>query len=165
MAKDYTYRAKKAIKEQSLREFDDWNKDDLVGEIIRLRASNEELQSMVDHSDRKEKKEDDKGAYSEKNYKQEWSLPTKVAFLLHLNDRPLTSEDMHKQLLRLDHHYKDYHDPRTNLSTTLKRVSKSRRIIKIKLPGIKELIYALPEWVDQENKLLPDYNSMLEPFK
>jgi hypothetical protein len=101
---------------------------------------------------------------TEKDYKQEWSYPTKIAFLLTINQKPLTSEDLNKQLLKLDKHYKDYNSPIANLSTALQRATKSKRIIKIKSPGIKLLYYVLPEWVDKEGGVKRDYNSVFNQF-
>ncbi len=152
MAKDYKYRARRAQKEASLMEFEGMHRDQLLDMILKLREENEELHERIESEVAQASK------YDTQDFRQEWSLPTKVTFLLHLENKPLTSEDLHNKLLDLDSHYKDYDSPKMNLTTTLKRVTANGRVAKIKLPGVRELIYALPEWVDKEGKLTVDYS-------
>jgi hypothetical protein len=152
MGDEYVFRTRHKNKESSLREFEGMDRDQLIDIILQLRKENAELFKKI-NSETEAQSE-----YTVNDYKQGWSLPTKVAFLLHLKNKPLTSEDLHKLLLRLVGHYKDYDNPKMNLTTTLKRVSKSKRIIKVKMPGVRELIYALPEWIDKNGKLIVAYN-------
>ncbi len=77
-------------------------------------------------------------------------LSTKIHFRLELNQKPLTSEDLHGFLSKLDTHYNHCDSPQNNLSVALGRTFISRWIKKIKEPGIKLKYYALPEWVDKK---------------
>lgn len=106
-----------------------------------------------------------KKALSEADYKQSWSFPTKIAFLITIHQKPLTSEEIHKKLLNLDSHYKDYKVPRNNLTVTISRTLKSGRIKKVKVPGIRSLYYVLPEWLDKEGSLKEKYASYHNEFQ
>lgn len=75
-------------------------------------------------------------------------------FLLTLENKPLTSREIHDHLLKLDKQYQFYNDPKGTLSVYLRAVVKSGRIKSVKLPGIKEKLFAMPEWVDREGNLL-----------
>ncbi|MBA3971192.1 MAG: hypothetical protein H0X46_03455 [Bacteroidetes bacterium] len=86
-----------------------------------------------------------------------------MAFLLTIKDKPLTSTEINKLLLKIDKHYSAYADPKATLSVYLTMAVKRGRIKRIKLPGIKELYFAMPEWME-ENKLLPKYKSEIKPF-
>lgn len=157
MAKDWERKLKCELKNEVLKEFEGWSNGDLISHIIDLR---EEISGLEDQLNDKQSSTGEKGRkepLTESKYKQDWSYPTKIHFLLELHQKPLTSEDLHGFLSKLDTHYKDYDSPKNNLSVALGRASKSGRIKKIKEPGIKLKYYALPEWVDKEGKFLTPY--------
>jgi hypothetical protein len=164
MAKDWQFRYKNAKKKESLKEFDGWNSDDFINHILELRSEIDGLQEK-NAGVSPQGKEISGKALSEADYKQAWSYPTKIAFLLTINAKPLTSEDIHKLLLKLDNHYKDYKLPRNNLTVTLGRTIKSGRIKKIKVPGIRSLYYVLPEWLDKEGELKQQFSSIYNAFQ
>lgn len=156
MAKEWKHRYQKEQRTDAFKEFLSWGNNDLIEHILELRSvidkMNEELDGGAQKNNNPSKK-----TFVETDFKQTWSYPTKIAFLLTLNQKPLTSEELHHLLLKLDKHYKDYDAPRNNLTVTLSRAVKSGRIKKEKVPGIKNLYYVLPEWVDKEGKLIIQY--------
>lgn len=164
MPKDWEFRSRRAIRGKTLKEFEKNTREELIDEILELRLIVVELEKKINKFDQDHSKIDKKVILTEKNYKQSWSLATKIEFLIKISQKPLTSEDLHKQLMRLDTHYPDYDVPKSNLSVCLGRVTKSQRIIKIKRPGIKLLYFVLPDWVDEKGKLLKDYSLHLDEF-
>ncbi|MBI3518074.1 MAG: hypothetical protein HY062_01785 [Bacteroidetes bacterium] len=163
MAKDWQYRHKREKEKEVFQEFDDWSRQDLMEYILQLRSGLDEMQEIIKHGTSNPASDPEK-AFTETDYKQGWSYPTKIAFLLTINKKPLTSEELHKLLLKLDSHYKDYDSPRNNLTVTLNRTLKSGRIKKIKVPGIRSLYYALPEWVDKEGEIKPPFKHHFQFF-
>lgn len=161
MSKGWEFRAKQAKKKEALREFSTWTTDKFITHILELREIIENFQKESPESSKVTSSET---TLTEKDYKQEWSYPTKIAFLLTINQKPLTSEDLNRLLLKLDKHYKDYNSPIANLSTALQRATKSKRIIKIKSPGIKLLYYVLPDWIDREMNLNDKFKGFMKSF-
>lgn len=145
---------------QIYREFEDSTREDLIDYILRLRAELAEISQTANNEPNSSEKQ-----LSERDYKQKWSYPTKITFLLTISKKPLNSEELEKLLLQYDTHFKDYDKPRNNLTVTLNRAVKSRRIEKFKVPGIRTLYYALPEWIDKEGKLKPAFAVQIDFFK
>ena len=165
MAKDWERKLKRELKNDVLKEFEGWSNGDLISHIIDLREDIIGLEGQLNAKQSGAAGKGQKEPLTESKFKQDWSYPTKIHFLLELHQKPLTSEDLHRLLLKIDTHYKDYDSPRNNLSVALGRASKSGRIKKIKEPGIKLKYYALPEWFDQNGQLKNDYRDELNPFK
>lgn len=162
--KDWQNRYKREKDKQVYLEFETWSREDLIDYILQLRAGLDEMSEIA--------KNGGSGAasgsqieFAEADYKQKWSYPTKIAFLLTLNKKPLTSEELEKLLRKHDTHFKDYTKPRNNLTVTLNRAVKSGRIKKIKVPGIRSLYYALPEWVNKDGNLNPSFGSFINQFE
>ncbi|MBL7932935.1 MAG: hypothetical protein JNL60_13590 [Bacteroidia bacterium] len=158
--KDWQNRYKREKDKLVYLEFEDWSREDLIDHILQLRAGLDEMGEITKNDGSGTAKE-----FAEGDYKQTWSYPTKIAFLLTLNKKPLTSEELEKLLRKHDTHFKDYTKPRNNLTVTLNRTVKSGRIKKIKVPGIRSLYYALPEWLDKDSNLMPTFSLALNPFK
>ncbi len=162
--KDWQNRYKREKDKQVYLEFESWSREDLIDYVLQLRAGLDEMGEIA--------KNGGSGAGSgsqielaETDYKQKWSYPTKIAFLLTLNKKPLTSEELDKLLRKHDTHFKDYTKPRNNLTVTLNRAVKSGRIKKIKVPGIRSLYYVLPEWIDKSGELKKEYSSIYNTFQ
>ena len=148
-------------RQQEREEFADWSPDDFIDHILEVRTEFNALQDKYDVL-KAPKPVNEIAAPVKKElkadaYKQEWSYPTKFVFLLTLENRPLKSLEIHNHLLKLDKHYKLYTDPKTTLSVYLRRVTKSRRILSVKIPGIREIYFAMPEWIDKENNFKDKY--------
>lgn len=165
MAKDWERKLKRELKNEVLKEFEGWSNGELVSHIIDLREEITGLESRLTAKESPEAGNGQKPRLTESKFKQDWSYPTKIHFLLELNQKPLTSEDLHGLLSKLDNHYKDYDSPRNNLSVSLGRATKSGRIKKIKQPGIKLKYYALPDWMDQNGKLLQKFAEQIITFE
>jgi hypothetical protein len=163
MAKDWQRKLQSELKKEAFKEFEGWDSDHFISHIIGLR---EEIESLKEQLEQKEPgdSQSTQKQLSESNYKQSWTFATKIHFFLALHQKPLTSEDLHGYLMRIDEHYKDYENPRNNLSVTLGRVIKSGRIKRIKLPGIKHLYFALPEWIDPVGNLKQQYATTIDLF-
>lgn len=165
MSKEWQFRYKNAKKSELLKEFEGWDKEDLINHIMELRSVISGMEKDMEGSGDQKGQQSAKKAISKDDYKQGWSYATKIAFLLTLNDKPLTSEELEKLLRQHDSHFKDYDRPRNNLTVTLNRMVKSKRIAKIKVPGIRSLFYALPEWTEKDGSLKPAYALTIDFFK
>lgn len=164
MAKDWERKLKRELQNEVLKEFENWTPAEFSFYITQLREQIEVLKDQHAIAPEKSAKTAQKPALIESVFKQEWSYPTKIHFLLELHQRPLTSEELATDLLRLDSHFKDYNSPQKNLSVHLNRATKSGRIKRIKLPGIRELYFALPEWVDESGNLKNYLKSFIDVF-
>lgn len=158
--KDWQNRYKREKDKLVYLEFEDWSREDLIDYILQLRAGLDEMGEIAKNGGSGAEKE-----VSEADYKQTWSYPTKITFLLTLNKKPLTSEELEKLLRKHDTHFKDYTKPRNNLTVTLNRTVKSGRIKKIKVPGIRSLYYVLPEWLDKEGNLKREFSFIYNSFQ
>jgi hypothetical protein len=164
MAKDWERKLKRELKNEVLKEFEGWSNGEFVSLIIDLREEITRLETQLTSKQSVAGGKSNKEPLTESKFKQDWSYPTKIHFLLELHQKPLTSEDLHGFLSKIDTHYKDYDSPRNNLSVALGRASKSGRIKKIKEPGIKLKYFALPEWIDSQGKLLETFQSQINYF-
>ena len=54
--------------------------------------------------------------------------------------------------------------PKTTLSVYLRIITKSNRIKSVKLPGIKERYFVMPEWLDKEGNIKEGFNQMFNLF-
>lgn len=154
--------------QEALQEFEGWTDKDFVRHILELRKEIIELETEKETNKVKstplaepEKSE----SLSEKDFDPQWSYPTKVAFLLTITNKPLMSEEIHKMLVKMDKHYSAYPNPKATLSVYLTMAVKRGRIKRIKLPGIKTLYFALPEWTDLDGKLFESKMSTIKIFK
>ena len=157
MANDWERKLKRELKNETLKEFETWTPSEFAFYISQLREQITVLKEQLGAGSGNVAGSDQKQPLDEGMFRQDWSYPTKIHFLLELCQRPLTSEDLDKDLRRLDTHYKDYNSPQKNLSVHLNRSITSGRIKRIKQPGIKILHYALPEWVNNEGLLKSEY--------
>lgn len=164
MAKDWERKLKRELQNEALKEFENWTPAEFSAHILELRGEIDALKEIRLPDPKKNAETAQKRLLNESMFRQEWSYPTKIHFLLELHQRPLTSEELDKDLLRLDKHYKDYNSPQKNLSVHLNRATKSGRIKGIKLPGIRTLYFALPEWVDKEGKMQDYFTSKIKMF-
>lgn len=165
MSGDWKYRYKNAKKNEHLKEFEDWSREDLIGHIMELRSAVVGLEKDLEAGTGHNGSEKAETPLTEADYKLKWSFPTKIAFLLTINQKPLTSEELHNQLLKLDSHYRDYKVPRNNLTVSIARSIKSGRIKKVKVPGIRSLYYVLPEWLDKAGELRKEFHSIFYRFE
>ncbi len=153
--------------QEAMQEFEGWAEKDFVKHILDLRKEIIELEREKEgrttgSPDIETAKAQD---LSEKDFDPEWSYPTKVAFLLTINNKPLMSEEIHQMLVKMDKRYLAYTDPKGTLSVYLTMATKRGRIKRIKLPGIKMLYFALPEWVDETGKLSVSKQATIKYFK
>lgn len=165
MGSDWQRKLNRELKNETLKEFEGWSHNQLVETIMQLRRENSDLEEKLISKNASGAEKAQNSELNESMFRQEWSYVTKIHFLLALHQQPLTSRDIDGHLSKLDSHYKDYTTPQYNLYVHLSRAAKSGRIKKIKLPGIKMIYFALPEWVDSENKLKELFLKELNPFK
>ena len=165
MAKDWERKLKRELKTDVLKELVGWSNGDLISYIVDLREEIAGLEQQLNGKSSGAGEADQKDPLTESKYRQDWSYPTKIHFLLELHQKPLTSKDLNGLLSKLDSHYKDYDSPRNNLSVALGRASKSGRIKKIKQPGIKLKYYVLPQWLDEKNNIQEKFKFFINPFQ
>lgn len=163
----HKYRSLKRQEER--QEFTDWLEDDFISHIFELREELDALQEKYDKL--KIAKLGDKSfetqekALKFEEFKQEWAYSTKFVFLLTMENRPLKSIEIHNHLLKLDKQYKFYNNPKSTLSVYLRTVVKSGRIGAVKIPGIKEKLFFIPEWGDKDGNLKKDFNFIVNSFQ
>ncbi|MBL7918923.1 MAG: hypothetical protein JNJ40_01335 [Bacteroidia bacterium] len=165
---DWKRRYRLFKQQEDRQEFDGWEIEDFIKHVFELRQEVTELQDQVD-SLKAQPKQESKPEKPERelkveDFKQDWPYSTKFVFLLTLENKPLTSREIHDHLLKLDKQYQFYNDPKGTLSVYLRAVVKSGRIKSVKLPGIKEKLFVMPEWVDSENNLKPTYQNTINLF-
>lgn len=165
---DWKRRYRLFKQQEDRQEFEGWEVEDFIKHVFELRQEVTELQDQVDslkaqpkQESRPEKPERELKA---EDFKQDWPYSTKFVFLLTLENKPLTSREIHDYLLKLDKQYQFYNDPKGTLSVYLRAVVKSGRIKSVKLPGIKEKLFAMPEWVDANNLLKSQYQNSINLF-
>lgn len=164
MSSDWQRKLKRELKNDVLKEFEGKSYNELIAAIVELREQKAELEEKLLAKSANEGDRSQKSALTEAMFKQEWSYPTKIHFLLALHKRPLTSKDFDAFLSKLDSHYKDHNTPQYNLSVHLGRAVKSGRIKKIKEPGVKMLYFVLPEWLDNAGELKPEMRDFVNQF-
>lgn len=153
--------------QEAMQEFEGWVEKDFVKHILDLRKEIIELEKEKEQravsstSEGEIAKVED---FSEKDFDPEWSYPTKVAFLLTISNKPLMSEQIHQMLVDKDKHYSAYTNPKATLSVYLTMAVKRGRIKRIKLPGVKTLYFALPEWLNENGTLIGKYRDQIKKF-
>jgi hypothetical protein len=157
-------------RQQEREEFKGWVEDDFISHILEIRDELDALQQKYDALNTVPKPANDIPTLIEKTIKaesfnQEWAYSTKFVFLLALENRPLKSIEIHNHLLKLDKHYKFYSDPKSTLSVYLRTVTKSNRIKSVKIPGIKEIYFAMPEWVNKEGNIKEEFDYVFNQFQ
>ncbi len=163
MAKDWRHKYKQVKQAELLKEFEGWSDRDFIAHIFELRETIVGLEAGKPSGKAKAPAEAVTKAIDDKVYKQEWSYPTKIHFLIYQQQKPLTAADLHAVLLKVDTHYKDYDSPGNNLNVSLARMVKSGRIRRIKQPGVRGAYFVLPEWVDKDGRLISEFAIAL-PF-
>jgi hypothetical protein len=154
MSSDWKFRYKNAKRKEAEKEFDLWERSEFIAHILELRS---EIITLRDEKNPSISTPEVSASLEKKNYNQKWSLPTKITFILACSQKPMKSEEINTELLRLDSHYKDYDHPKNNLTVSLNRTIKNGRIKRIKLPGIRSLLFALPSWFENDGNLKAQY--------
>ncbi len=155
-------------RQEDRQEFEGWSENELIDHILELREELDTLQEKLDKAntpaaEEKSPEKAGKGLNFE-GFKADWPYSTKFVFLLSVENRPLTSKEIHNHLLKLDKQYSFYNDPKTTLSVYLRSVVKTGRIKAIKIPGFREKLFAMPEWVDKEGELFEKFKSKIKLF-
>ena len=155
-------------RQEDRQEFEGWSENELIDHILELREELDTLQEKLDKTNAPtvEEKSPEMGekVLNFQSFKPDWPYSTKFVFLLSVENRPLTSKETHEHLLKLDKQYSFYNDPKTTLSVYLRSVVKTGRIKAVKIPGFREKLFAMPEWVDSENNLKPFFQKDLNLF-
>lgn len=162
--KNWEHRAKFAIKKEILKEFSGWSEQDFIEYILQQRELIEVLKSDLASLESKNKDTGAKTEVKESQFNKEWSIPTQIVFILHLLNRPSLSSEIYDKITRFDKSFSDFRNSEVVLSNYLSRSVKSGRIKKIKLPGVRTLYYALPEWVNERGDLKTEFQSMIKQF-
>lgn len=145
-------------KQQIKKELSSWKQEELISHIMELRTEIKELQSKVAESNtNKEANSDLEFQNKLAQYKQEWSYAQKVAFLLLLYNKPLSSLEIQTFFLKYDKGFKTNQRHQTTLSGIMTRICKTGRIGKYKLKGQKELLFVMPTWMDKMGELKEVY--------
>jgi hypothetical protein len=155
------YEIKFRQKQSAKKEFENWSNTDFINCILELRQELElKNQQEADLINEKEHLQKTIETTAESNYVQQWSFPTKIVFLLHLKNRPLISSEIDELLHKLDKTYKKFKTPKKTLAGILTRTSNSKRIIKIKQAGIRDLQFVLPKWLNKEGVLIDNFKKL-----
>jgi hypothetical protein len=156
-----------------LNEFKDWEITDFIIYVLELRQElnkertrRKELELQVYKKILKKTSLEKRDPFAnvKEHYKQEWSYPTKVVYLLTLKNTPLTSTQIHDLLMEIDDNFSHGKDPRHNINAYLYLSRKSGRIKGVKLPGIKGYFFVLPEWMESAG-LKEEYQQEIRKLK
>jgi hypothetical protein len=98
-------------------------------------------------------------------YKKTWPYATKVLFMLLREQRPLTTEDVNNFILKIDIGFRNYTDPRMFITNVMSQMEKTKRLAKVKVPGIATGFYLLPEWMDENGLPKENYQPVIDIFK
>lgn len=162
----HKYRSLK--RQEDRQEFENWSEDDFINHIFELRDELDTLQEKFDalNTSKQELKSPEKAekGLTFEDFKQDWPYSTKFVFLLSIENKPLTSMEIHKHLLKLDKQYQFYNDPKNTLSVYLRSVVKSGRINAVKIPGFREKLFVMPEWVDKEGNMKSEFKLSVNKF-
>lgn len=165
---DWKRRYRLFKQQEERQEFEGWEIEDFIKHVFELRQEVTQLQDQLDslkaQPKLESKPEKPERELKAEDFKPDWPYSTKFVFLLLLENKPLTSREIHEHLMKLDKQYQFYNDPKGTLSVYLRSVAKSGRIKSIKLPGIKEKLFAMPEWVASENNLKPAFQNTINLF-
>ena len=145
--------------EKAKAEFTGWSEKKLITEILNLRKKIKELETDIASL---KKLKEDLSQLNTKTYNQKWPYTKKIHYLLLKEQKPLSSSQLYSLLFKTDNHFEDYRDPATVLNTYLRRMTKSKRIIGHKLPGIYKFYYCLPEWMESENTLKAEFLQQID---
>lgn len=156
MTKEWEYKAKSIQKQELLKSFESWTRNDLIECILDLRKQVSDLDLTANAIETKKQ--------MLPTFDKSWSVPTKIVYILKKENKVLLSAEIFKELVKLDKSFLDFNLPKTVLSNYLSRSSKSKRIAKIKVAGIKTHYFGLPEWLDSKKEVMPPYKNALEKF-
>ena len=90
-------------------------------------------------------------------YNQKWSWVQKIIFCLKENDRPMKSHEIISFLEKLDTALPYFPNKTKSFSANLTKTVGYGRIIQYKLKGIQGYFYLLPEWFDENGKIIKKY--------
>ena len=96
-------------RQEDRQEFENWSEEDFINHIFELREELDTLQEKLDKL-KTVKPEEISSEKEEKglkigDFKADWPYSTKFVFLLTLENKPLTSMEIHNHLLKLDKQY------------------------------------------------------------
>ena len=129
-----------------IKEFATSSREELMQCIYGLRLEINNLQQLIDKQKAEEVKLSIKKIVAS-DYKQEWSYPTKLFFLIKFSDKPMTSLELHKKLRQFDGHFKALQRPTTTLSSMLSRSCTTERIAKYKVKRNKRTFICITKMV------------------
>jgi hypothetical protein len=152
-------------KQQTKKEFAVYSHTDLIQYIHDLRIQLNDITLLLNEKQQEEQKNSSVKKITADDYKQEWSYPTKILFLIAWQNKPLTSLEIHTHLKKLDFKFKNLERQQTTLSGILSRSCKSGRFNKIKFKGQKELVFVLPNWVNKDGYLIETYSKNIQSFR
>jgi hypothetical protein len=150
-------------KQQTIKEFASATHSDMVSHIHELRIKLNDSQQLIDKQQENQKKIVDKKS-TLPDYRQEWSYPTKILFIISTLNRPLTSLEIQEQLKKRDKKFKSIQRTQTTLSSILNRACKTGRIAKFKIKGKTELLFVVPSWISKQGELQEVYLSQVNLF-
>jgi hypothetical protein len=147
---------------EKMEDFSTLCKEDLIKVIEEKVAEIEKLhgkiRSIIRQNNNPTKRIPKKiGCADLSHYDQSWSFVTKLVFILKKANKPLRSSGILPLLLKYDEKAKYWRNPVSSLGTHLSKSLKYKRILAYKIFGINGSYHVLPQWLDQEGELLPDY--------
>jgi hypothetical protein len=95
---------------------------------------------------------------SSKDYNQSWSWVSKLVYCINSIGRPVQSGEIASFLEYADKYFKHYGSNRLNhLSVHLSKAVKYKRLIALKVSGLKAPYYCLPEWYNENGVLREEF--------
>jgi hypothetical protein len=146
-------------RKEAVKIFSHWSKQKLINHIIDLEkkineGKNASLNSQIPDSN----SVNTLSVSTKKN----WPMAEKIYMIFIAQQKPLNREELNSLLFKLDIQFKHYKNPNSLISNYLKKLVSDNRIVKVKIPGFKNLYYFLPEWIDEDGKIKESYYSKID---
>lgn len=98
---------------------------------------------------------------SKSEYNKSWSWVNKIVFVLKKADRPLLSSEIIGFVRPHEPGLEHSNSPAQSFSAHLTKAVKYGRVIAYKLMGSRGFYYTLPQWLDEDGQLRPQYEEKI----
>lgn len=130
----------------------------LNGKVSKLERRISLMRKLISRSPQQPVKEEaEYKIQTEVKFDMDWTWITKLEYIIQSEIRPLMSSEIQSLLLKYDYKTRDIKNLKKTLSVHLNQAAKYKRIIPLKISGLKSYYFALPEWIDKEGELLKEY--------
>jgi len=157
---DNKVNAERLRKKNLLRDIDELPEQDAKDQLFTLRNAifekDSEIKSLKEEIERLKMKEEIKDIYA--GYKTEASYTDKIVFVFRKYSKVMTTKELKEELLKCEPILAQaWIDPLKSVSEIVYRAVKLKCVIRYNKAGVHGFTYGLPEWFDDNNKLIRKY--------